>query len=271
MTVQDSYSLLTLEGHLVHSSLTRGLTSLRAASIHEKGSFYAAFFQLSIGLERLMKVILVIDHMARNSMDPPSDRVLRRHGHDLVTLFAYLQSLSDPVPNPLQSISPTGIPFQILTFMSSFAKIARYYNLDSLVASSRSADPLSEWHDVVEAILSQDVTERQKQKAEERATEMIAATWDRTLVIGQNLDGTPMTLSDAALLPQMHDLAARHAVFHVLEVVQTLKDLLEYCVDHSHRMARSLGSTDCPVPYMTEFLDFFYLDKQLILGKKRWP
>lgn len=271
MTIRDSYALLTLEGHLVQASLTHGLTALRAANIHQKGTFYSAFFHLSIGLERLMKVILIIDHMASNSMNPPSDRLLRKHGHDLVTLFDYLLALPDPKPNPLDRVDRTAIPFQILTFLSGFAKHTRYYNLDSLVDSPSAADPLYEWHDIIAAILSVDITAKQKRKAEERGMAMIAATWDKALVIGQNLDGTPMTLSDAALLPQVHDLAARHAVFHVLEVVQSLKDILDYAVDHSHHTARSLGTTECPVPYMTEFLDFFCLDKKLILGKKRWP
>jgi hypothetical protein len=110
VTGRDSYSLLTLEGHLFHASLTNGLTALRAASIHQKGTFYAAFFNLSIGLERLMKVVLVIDHMARNSMNPPSDRVLRQHGHDLVMLFDYLQSLPVPAPNPLTAVSRASNP-----------------------------------------------------------------------------------------------------------------------------------------------------------------
>ena len=28
---------------------------------------------------------------------------------------------------------------------------------------------------------------------------------------------------------------------------------------------------NCPVPFMTEFLDFFYLNKKDILTKKKWP
>ena len=271
MATGNTYDLLTLEGHLLHASLTHGLTALRAAEVSNKGTFYTAFFQLSIGIERLMKVILVIDHMAKNRMATPTNDALKKKGHDLITLFDYLHSLPDLTPNPLAVIDRMQLPFKILAFLSGYAKRSRYYNLDALASAAVTADPLVEWHRIVEDILSTDVSAKQRAGITKRAVAAVHPSWDRTLIIGQTLEGRPMTLADAAIMPQEHDMTARYAVWHILEIMQPLKVLLGDAVDRSHATARVAGMIDCPVPYMTEFLDFFYPNKKDILTKKKWP
>ena len=66
-----SYLLLQQEGYLISSSLTTGLTELRAAHVHNKGAFYTALFNLSVGFERLLKAIVIIDHMLDNGLAVP--------------------------------------------------------------------------------------------------------------------------------------------------------------------------------------------------------
>ncbi|ENZ4334976.1 hypothetical protein ACHEMW_004223 [Escherichia coli] len=47
-----SFQQFSIEALLASASLRSGLTALNKCKYHDKGSFYNAFFQLSIGLER---------------------------------------------------------------------------------------------------------------------------------------------------------------------------------------------------------------------------
>ncbi len=157
--VPQSFLFLQQEGFLIQSCLTHGLTDLRTASVSDKGKFYTASFHLSIGLERLMKVILVIDYMANNALATPTTAQLKQHGHNLAQLFDTLMAM--PVkspPNPLSGISRTSIAYEILDLLSDFARASRYFNLDSLSAPQSQVDPLERWSAVFDRVLSDDVS-----------------------------------------------------------------------------------------------------------------
>src|SRR5947209_276246 len=83
--------LLMQEGHLVRSSLTTGLTALRSAHRGERGLYYTGFFQLSIGVERLLKAILIVDHMSKNNLDTPTRETLKKFGHKITELLTAVE------------------------------------------------------------------------------------------------------------------------------------------------------------------------------------
>ena len=95
MTKIDTYSLISQEGYLISSCLATGLTELRKADVHNKGSFYTSLFNFSIGLERLMKAVVIIDHMLENKMRAPTKKVLKAYGHNVFELYGTCASISD--------------------------------------------------------------------------------------------------------------------------------------------------------------------------------
>jgi len=74
-----SFHLLAQEGHLAKSALLSGFDFLlRAeANANKDGQFYAAFFQLSIGIERLLKLVVVAQHMLENNFVSPTPKQLK--------------------------------------------------------------------------------------------------------------------------------------------------------------------------------------------------
>jgi hypothetical protein len=165
-TPTESFRLLQQEGFLIHSCLTAGLTALRGAGPDDrKGQYYTAFFQLSIGLERLMKVIVVLNHMARHQLAPPAPDTLKGVGHDLLTLFEAIRSDIDIHTGfgLLQNIARDSTEYALLEFLAEFAKRTRYYNLDALAASRPSRDPLAAYNAVFLRIVSDDLDRRQGQ------------------------------------------------------------------------------------------------------------
>lgn len=63
-----SFQQFTIESLMASSALRGGLTALHKCKYHDKGGFYSAFFQLSIGLERFFKIIYVVQYMIENDL-----------------------------------------------------------------------------------------------------------------------------------------------------------------------------------------------------------
>ena len=128
----------------------------------EVGYGYSAFFNLSIGIERLEKLALIFYHSKNNSdstqpIKLPTGSIIRGEGHDLMALFKKMESyiaIDDSVSVNLFKIG--GISNDILCFLTDFAKGARYENLDRLSGSgSRYSEPLCTWENILKKIASE--------------------------------------------------------------------------------------------------------------------
>lgn len=267
----DSYILLTQEGHLIQSCLAQGLTDLRKSTVAEKGKFYTSSFQLSIGFERLMKTILVIRHMAENQLATPSLGQLKSHGHRLLHLFEAMKAIGDTMPeSPLAGTANGATTHQILTILDQFARRTRYFNLDSLASAQATVDPLIDWCRVYKHILDNDITDKRKQRATAQAAMISAAIGSLISVVGHDLEKNELDIRAILHQPQLQDMAANYAVYYVICLIDPLREILSFVTDNARRVNIELGLPDA-VPYMTEFLDWAWLNKPYILRKKRWP
>lgn len=257
---------LQQEGYLFSSSLCLGLTALRRARVHETGSFYAAFFALSLGLERLLKTVLIIDHMLAHSLRPPDIGTLKNYGHHLVELYAKAGSIAESHNSRLLALESGNLTSEILEFLDEFAQRARYFNLDSLAGSARSPDPLAAWNTIAQRILAEDVSPAQRARITGTASGIGSAIEDAVSVIMSGLDRAPLNARTALALPDLHEIASRHAVYRIIQVLDPIKQLLSMLSG----VARPLSS-ESMVPDMHEFLEWVWSDRAYVLRKKRWP
>jgi hypothetical protein len=120
------------EAELAKRLTCSGLTALRKATPARPGIYYDAFFGLSIGLERLAKLAWLIDECIQRNGAFPTDKDLRKFGHDIQTLIKKAQliqrSQSAYLMLPTDSVTD-----HIIKFLSEFADGARYYNIDFFV------------------------------------------------------------------------------------------------------------------------------------------
>ena len=80
---------------LVRHIVGAGVTSLGKANYADKtGEYYTAFFGLSIGLERLSKLILVANYAICNHGKMPDDKYVRGYGHKLIKLLDVVDKIS---------------------------------------------------------------------------------------------------------------------------------------------------------------------------------
>ena len=112
------------------------LCGLRSAPSGEPGPFYSAFFNYAIGLERLLKVILMLDHWHNKRKFPDNDKLKKyggKSGHNLAMLH---ESMLPLFPKYHVERNKTweldAINKDLLNFLADFANGSRYFNLDQL-------------------------------------------------------------------------------------------------------------------------------------------
>ncbi|WXG51721.1 MAG: hypothetical protein RNU03_12895 [Candidatus Sedimenticola sp. (ex Thyasira tokunagai)] len=262
-----AFLLLQQEGHLMSTCLATGLTELRAAHVHNKGAFYSSLFNLSIGLERLLKSIVVIEHMIRNNLIPPSKKQLKQYGHDISELYDKSVEIglnhSNKVPerNGLHEIEQ-----ETIRLLSEFAQTSRYHNLDALSNQSKFDDPLMHWNNIIMNILETDVTKHQKEKVLNQARSVAGAIEENTATIMQGLDKSSLSTVQALALPGLHEQASKFAVYRIIKIISPLRDLISELSHYAYKYPNKN-----PFPQMQKFLEWIWNDRQYVLRKRKWP
>lgn len=236
--------------------------------MHNKGDFYSALFNLSVGIERLLKAIVIIDHMLKNSLSVPSKKQLQGYGHNIVDLYdsavliASNRNVKLPSCDALDNINQ-----EILNLLSTFALTTRYHNLNALSSAYTAKDPLANWSEIIESILNQDVTEKQRTRILSQAGAVAKAIDSISITIMHGLNQRPLSTDEALALPSLHDQAAKYAVLRVLIILSPIRDLISTL---SHK-AYDIGVSVPPFPQMQEFLDWICDERKYVLRKKKWP
>jgi len=84
------------EANLVSQLIGVGVTALgKATYASGMGEYYTAFFGLSIGIERLSKLVLIANHVLRSNGQLPDKTTVRQFGHNLVKLLDEVERVAD--------------------------------------------------------------------------------------------------------------------------------------------------------------------------------
>jgi hypothetical protein len=193
------------EAGIAASALYSGLNALRKANYAEPSLYDQAFFGISIGLERMMKLAILLHARANGSGYPSEKGFKQEYSHDLTKLFEKVEEIRTQYAHRLRWDLPSReVSTKALRVLAEFAKITRYYNLDVLVGSARAAslrDPVEAWYsDIVSWILQNRYSQRKRKGDEEFAEFAHALLDDISSVIYTAEDGTQIsTIRDAAL------------------------------------------------------------------------
>ena len=261
----DLYKTLEQEAFVIRSCLATGLTELRNADLNEKGRYYSAFFQLAIGIERLAKMALILDHMARNNLQAPGKSTVTGYGHDLQVLVSKV-SANVTIPFPVDPLCT-----KVIAFLSEFATGMRYANLDALASGKPQRDPLGEWNDILQEVVATKIRKSTRRRISEISNSIAKRLEGSALVMASDLAGGPLTLSSVLSEPSMLDAASKHLVWEVITLLGPLRDAVVetgYAVDS---IAASRDPYGDRVPTLNEFFDFIWVNRPYVLRKKRWP
>jgi len=181
-----------------------------------------AFFNLSNGLERLIKLIYLIDHALEHGGTYPSQGQLKSDlGHDLAKLFdkavAIRARRSDAGATFRFELVDEVLDRRIIGVLADFAeRFGRYYNLDYLVGSTKiGKDPLAAWHTQVSDYLAKDYPKRLRVKDEVWASDVEDMLGGSSSVIQHTEDGQPIrNVSDSAMYTRKGEWIQKQATFH---------------------------------------------------------
>ena len=267
----DLYRILEQESLVVRSCICTGLTELRNASLNEKGRYYAGFFQIAIGIERMAKLALILDYMAQNNLRPPGQQTVRTYGHDLETLVTTVETITATRGYQVRSsFARSTLCSSALIFLSQFATGMRYANLDGLASGIRQRDPLLEWYTILQSALS-NIRPATLQRVYAGSQSIANVLSGSTMIVAQDLGGNALTMTTAISEPALLDYASKFLVWDIVSLLSPLRDVIVEASYAAENTPAASNRSIANIPTMSEFFNFIRLDRSYVLRKRRWP
>ncbi|MFP2406705.1 hypothetical protein ACLEVB_04720 [Enterobacter ludwigii] len=268
--LNDSFNQFMIESYLTGSSICGGLTALRKCTPHDKGGFYSCFFQLSIGIERLFKIVFILNHMNENDLNKPDFATLKKFSHNIYELHKHCSSYGlNHLPNFEWQLN-----WQqdlILKMLSEFAESSRYFNLNKIVKSKKeSTDPLVLWNEILNSCFRKHITDIRKTKLENdlnlwaEKNNAYGYTWNK------GLHGYILSQIDEYILTWKVNNVSSYIAYEIIDMLQPFYHLISTLKDNIDNIELSKGIKEPLVPYIHEILVFLLVPKKIALSRKKW-
>lgn len=270
MITSPQFRALNREAALATRLVASGVTTLRKANYAQPGIYTEAFFSLSLGLERLGKLVIVVDHCLQHAGSFPTDADMRKMGHDLTKLWAASGVIRTryATDEPLANTPSEPIVGDLIEFLSQFAKGSRYYNLDFLVgsAAAKHGDPLTLWtNTVAKPILERHQNLKKRQQTVVNANSLGAALQHVIMVRHESTDGTPIrSVADGMIQSSDEQLALRWAQLYSLQIVRFFSFLLGDLSYESYQRRLEI------IPHFSDHLAMFCNADRMLKSRKTW-
>lgn len=262
------------EAALVRHLIGSGATALGRANYADKiGEYYTAFFGLSVGLERLAKLILVADYSISNKGQMPSERVVRKFGHNLVDLMDAADASATNHALKIRYARPTApISTKIIECLDAFADAGRgrYANFAALGDPNLGQEePIRKWWgEVAELILKEYYYGKPIQaQVEGRASVIDTLLAPVSMVLHINEAGDAMRdVRTSSIRTGQTDLVQRHGRYFVLTVARWLSEVfsaLSQSACYAHDIDAFFGAN--------EYFHTYTVEDQFLKTRKIWP
>ena len=195
------------------------------------GEYYTAFFGLSVGLERLAKLVLVADHAISHSGQMPDEKLVRKFGHKIGLMNA-VDAAAQQHKLKLDFRRPTTvISTKIIECLDAFADSGRgrYANFAALGDPNLGREePISKWWgEVAELILKEHYYGKNAQRGVEARAKAIDTLMSPFAMVHHiNETGTVMQdVLSASVSTGQTDIVQRHGRYYALTVIRWLADV----------------------------------------------
>lgn len=244
-------------------SLGLGYTNLRKYNFGETGYFYSSMSLITIGLERLMKLIVIYDHRINYGKFPSNNELKSEYGHKLHNLFSKSIDINSnrKYRNDCDALKEDSIYASIITFLSDFAEKARYYNLDCLTGKKQNnLEPLKRWEKQINSIILQ--RHYKPRKSKKHQIEAIASLIENTSAVSFHSESGENITSAKALFLEGDKIAIKqkYSMYYIYVISRFLSVLL--C---------KLEAEGNFYPHLNEFFYLFRCEnKSYILRRRIW-
>ncbi len=270
MTLSSEWNALQREAQLAAEQVATGVTALGRAHHAQPGLYSQAFFGVSIGLERMGKLIFVGNHAIENSGGFPRDSDLRRIGHDLRELLPMCATIGETInPQRAYASRPADSIHQgIEQTLSEFASKTRYYNLNHITgAAGQQADPITMWWQMVGIpICERHYSDRQRKKDEANAVFMDKMLGDDSIVIHHGEDGAEIdNVGDLVARAGATTVVQKYGRLYTLQIVRWLAAIL-YELSHFGAYQKRIE----PLLGLNDPFAIFGKDDRYLRDRKTW-
>ena len=269
------WKALHREASLVSQIIGSGASALgRARYGSGFGEYYTAFFGLSIGMERLAKLIIVADFAMENDGKLPNQSVIRSFAHKLKKLIEKADGIAKRRGIFVSHWEPADpICAAVIGCLDAFAEASegRYANFEAI--GNPTFDPAKEpvnkwWTEVVEPILDKHYRGKKVEEAAKQHAALVnPMIGDMTIVLFT--DENQRTMSDVLTASErtgQTNLAQKYGRFYTLSVVRWLSDIVSEMV----REASDQLGIDSLFGHH-EFFTTYTVDDHFLLTRKVWP
>ncbi len=261
------HRLLAQEGHLASSSLLSGFEALATIDYDRQGTVYSALFSLSVGLERMIKIAVILEHKANHELANPTDKQLRTFGHSIIDLYSAARAAGLSMGINDGWFDENSDHYDMLDALSEFAVASRYYNFDQLSKRTDKADPLIRWFRVhlnlAESVLPNWRLEKFMARARTFCEDRGFLGWE-----WGPLGRIELTI-DANYQVAIANATRGHCVWTLIETIQPIYRLIDHLTDEVQKMETAKGVVST-VPYMTEFFPFCLTSREAAVRRRSW-
>ncbi|MBO6807703.1 hypothetical protein [Thalassospira sp.] len=265
---------ISREAQLAKHLLGTGATAIGKANYANlKGEYYNAFFGLSIGVERLAKLILIADYAVRNNGDMPTESVIRKFGHKLFELLNEVEAITNTHGLQLQYVRPSSIIVEkIIECLDSFANASkgRYANFSGLGEPTLiDHDPVSGWwEEVCELILIDHYYGKRVQKSVEQKAKLVdsfLSPMSQVLYFDERAERIDDVYTGSVRTGQT-EVTQKYGRYYVLLVIRWLSDMFsslarKACYEFGYDAFYGVW----------EHFETYTVEDQFLKTRKRWP
>ncbi len=265
-----TFKALLKEAQFTKEMLGTGATQIRFANYTTKGIYFQAFTSLSTGLERIGKLCLMLDHYIETEGSFPTLKEMKHQiGHKLELLYERSQEVVHKRSVKLRFMPDLSRPehLAILRVLHHFAEGDRYSNIDILVGSSSSVDPVERWFDEVDSILYETrVSQKKKEQIAQNA--WLGAQLIGSISFVQHISEKGETITDFEDSSRRTGMWEAVAPYRQLAVLQVIRYWTELLGELGYEAQRLPGGEN--IPFFGEVFGMFYNEDSYLRKRKTW-
>lgn len=265
----NHYHLLVSESELIEWMLYTGLTLIRNSNEAPNGKTTSGFYNLSIGIERLCKLIIITNHMSNNKLVPPSNSTIKSYSHDIRKLI--LNIINDSSIKSDSLISTYQDTTQdIISLLSEFGRSTRYQNINELSTNDKTTDPLIKWQAILKKIYKNEMPQYTKKKILEEGLFYTNMFKNNSYFLLFDLNRETISQDDIFSHFSIQEKSIARAVRHLVLFLLSLRTILIDVGDKARTVALSTSKDIMIIPYFNDFMKGLLGSKSNLLTKKRW-
>lgn len=269
LSSEQTFNALIREATFTKEVLCAGATQIRRANYSTPGIYAQSFSALTVGLERIGKLCLMLDHYIENGGEFPNLKSLKTNiGHKLELLYDRSREIVQRRELEFRFLSQLEHPIHrsILQVLHDYAEGDRYSNINLLVGEKGQIDPISRWYSSVDIYIFDNLITGRRKDSIRKNAEIVHAMMSGNAVIfhvaetGAKID----SFMDGSFRTGLFEAVAPYRQLYVLQIIRYWVELLWDLGDK----AQALGRQE--IPFFSEIFGGFYNHDTFLRSRKIW-